>query len=270
MKPGGKMPMEANKATMQTSVTTSTAEAPQVAATHVAIVEDDETVLDVLRIAFEDAGFRVSLARNGAELKAIIAAGAVHLISLDLGLPNEDGIDLARDICARHDIPLIIVTGRTKKISKIVGLEVGADDYIVKPFDLDELIARARAILRRSRRAVPAIPDCANAGAACVTFDRWRYDIRGYRLWTPASEVVELTSSELDLLTIFVRHPRTPLSRARIAEKLRGSADAAAERSIDVLVGRLRRKLERYAEGQELIRTVRGEGYLFASEVIPS
>lgn len=236
-------------------------------ATHIVVVEDDPAVSELLREALQLEGFGVTTASNGRELKAILASQPVHLITLDLGLPDEDGIELAREIYAHHDTPIIIVTGKSNKVSRIVGLEIGADDYIVKPFDLDELVARVRAVLRRARRN-SATQSPSKAPEGLVMFDRWRYDISGRRLQDPNGEYVDLTSSELELLTIFVRSPRTVLARAAIAEELRGDeAEATAERSIDVLVGRLRRKLERHAEGQEIIKTVRGEGYIFSAEV---
>lgn len=236
-------------------------------AAHIVVVEDDVAVADILREALVEATFRVSVARDGAALKAILATDSVQLITLDLGLPDQDGIDLAREIASQSEVPIMIVSGKGKKLSKIIGLEVGADDYIVKPFDLDELIARVRALLRRTRRSTGVAPVAAVTGETdTVTFEGWRYDIAGHRLSTPGGEVVDLTSSELDLLSILVRFPRTALSRTEIARHLR-SESTAAERSIDVLVGRLRRKLAKYDTGEELIKTIRGEGYLFSPEI---
>lgn len=241
--------------------------------THILIVEDDVVTSNLLEVAFRESGFIASVARNGGELRKQLACEQVDLITLDLGLPDDDGIELAKEIRAQNDVPIIIISGRTKKIAKIIGLEVGADDYVVKPFDLDELVARVRALLRRSRKpaVAPAVgghntPAGQSPGDA-IEFERWRFDHVGHRLWTPAGKLVALTAGEIELLAIFVRHPRTPLSRAVIATQLRGEDDTASRRSIDVLVGRLRRKLEKSDNSVELIKTLRGEGYLFCPEV---
>ena len=242
--------------------------------TQILIVEDDLVVSGLMRDAFEREGFAVFEARNGGELRRHLSEQPISLVTLDLGLPNEDGLELARQIRATSDVPIIIVTGKARKISTIVGLEVGADDYVVKPFDLDELIARIRAILRRTRRMVsPSPPDTLSASTSpavsVVVFDGWRFDMAGHRLWAPKGEAVDLTSAETELLKIFMRQPRTALTRTAIAEALRGEGDKSSERSIDVLVGRLRRKLEKHAEGSDIIKTLRGEGYLLAAEVQP-
>jgi two-component system, OmpR family, response regulator len=242
----------------------------------IVIVEDDAVISDLMREAFEGAGFVVSEVTSGFELKAQLAKRDVSLVTLDLGLPGEDGIDLAREIRAAYDVPIIIVTGRAKPVNRIVGLEVGADDYLVKPFDLDELVARARAVLRRSRRmsfdaahhAPPAL--VASVNEDIVMFDNWRFDIAGHRLWRPSGDLVNLTSAEFELLAIFVRSPRTPLTRAEIAFQLNGDDDTSTERSIDVIVGRLRRKLEQHSEGVEFIKTLRGAGYLFSPSAHPA
>ena len=244
----------------------------QTSQTQILIVEDDLVVSGLMRDAFEREGFVVSEVRNGRELHERLSQQPISLVTLDLGLPNEDGLELARQIRATSDVPIIIVTGKSRKISTVVGLEVGADDYVVKPFDLDELIARIRAILRRSRRtASPSQPEAptvkASPPASVVVFDGWRFDMAGHRLWAPMGEAVDLTSAETELLKIFMRQPRTALTRAAIAEALRGEGDTSSERSIDVLVGRLRRKLEKHAKGTDIIKTLRGEGYLLAAEV---
>ena len=246
---------------------------PAAAVAHIVIVEDDLVIAGLMQDAMEAEGFRVSIVGGGAELRSLLATDTISLITLDLGLPAEDGIDLAREICSRFDIPLIIVSGKSKTVTKVVGLEVGADDYIVKPFELEELIARVRAILRRARRGSGgAAPVAISGDATAYSFEGWLHDIKGYRLRAPDGRTVDLTSSELDLLTVFVRNARTTLTREMIALALKGveDKDPAAERSIDVLVGRLRRKLEKYRGGSDLIRTVRGEGYLFSCAATPA
>ena len=241
-------------------------------ATRIAIVEDDTVISDQMREAFEEAGFAVSEVRSGDELKVLLAGGGVHMVTLDLdlGQGNDDGIDLARDIRRNSDVPFIVVTGSRKKLHRIVSLELGADDVIAKPFDLDELIARVRAILRRVRRAASTIePREAAPTGGVVRFEGWRFDVAGHRVWAPSGKPVALTGAESTLLAILVGSARVRLARQEIRSKLRGADDTADERAIDVIIGRLRRKLEPHAEGIELIKTLRGEGYLFCVEVQP-
>ena len=236
-------------------------------ATRIAIVEDDKVISDQMREAFEEAGFAVSEVRSGDELKVLLAGGGVNLVTLDLDLGhgNDDGIDLAREIRKVSDVPIIVVTGSRRKLHRILSLELGADDVIAKPFDFDELIARVRAILRRVRRA-----QMPSEARDILRFEGWRFDVAGHRVWAPSGKPVEgLTGAECELLAIFANHARVPMTRQEIRRQLRGEGDTADERSIDVIVGRLRRKLEPHAEGVDLIKTLRGEGYLFCVEVQP-
>lgn len=240
------------------------------AATRIAIVEDDPVISALMREAFDNAGFAASEVRSGLELRALMGAGGIDLVTLDLGLPGDDGIDLARDIRHRHDVPIIIVSAQGRPISKVVALEVGADDYVVKPFDFDELIARVRAVLRRVRRGeLGGFAEPVPVAVGVLSFDGWRFDVAGHRVWAPSGATVELTAAECELLAIFAGSPRIVLSRIEIARQLRGDDDSASERSIDVIVGRLRRKLEAHAAGVELIKTLRGSGYLFCVAVRP-
>ena len=240
----------------------------------IVIADNDAAAAKLLRETFEDGGFAVSTAQNAAEVMTLLD-GLVTLVTLDLKLAHADGLDVIRTIRQATDVPIVVVTARASKVSEVVAFEVGADDYVTKPFDADVLMARVRAILRRSRRssqvsgfAEAQQPALQNTDS--VVFDDWRFDIAGHRLWSPEGTPVELTAAEIELLSIFVRTPRHPLSRAEIAKHLRGDDDTSTERSIDVLVGRLRRKLDKHAGGVEIIKTLRGSGYLFCVEIRPA
>ena len=241
----------------------------------IAIVEDEPVISEQIREALVAAGFDAVELRSGQELKALLGRAPVNLVLLDLGLPGEDGFGIVRELHARYDVPIMIVTAATRQVERIMGFAAGADDYVVKPVDLDELVARVRAVLRRANRAESAggrrtaAAPAVGAASGMITFEGWRFDIAGHRLRAPSGELVDLTAAECDLLAVFVGSPRIALSRAEIARQLRGEDDKAAERSIDVIVGRLRRKLESHAGGIELIKTLRGSGYLFCVEVHP-
>src|SRR5215475_2894247 len=232
-------------------------------AAHLLVVDDDPRVRTLLRRCFEGEGFMVSAAKDGAELRACLERHAVDLITLDLTLGQENGLDLAREIRRQQNIPIIMLTGKGDSIDRIVGLEIGADDYLVKPFELRELVARIRAVLRR---VAPAA-----AGAATgqrYAFDGWVFHVNQRWLKAANGQEQELTTSEFNLLEAFVKRPQRVLSRNDIMDLLKGHDWSPIDRSIDNLVARLRKKIEKDADRPRLIKTVRGVGYTFTAEVV--
>jgi two-component system OmpR family response regulator len=193
-----------------------------------------------------------------------MAVDAPALVLLDLGLPGEDGFAIARRLREHWHCGLIIVSGRGDSVDKVVGLEIGADDYVTKPFDLRELLARIKAVARRMDTPAPApAPVAAAASPACWTFDSWRLDPGARRLTDASGREVTLTTGEFDLLHVFVQHAGRVLSRDFLLEATRGREAGPFDRTIDVQIGRLRRKLGDDPEQPQLIKSVRGAGYLF-------
>jgi two-component system OmpR family response regulator len=224
---------------------------------HILVVDDDPKVRILLRRCFEGEGFSVSEAKDGAELRAHLVRQPVTLITLDLNLGNENGLDLAREVRKDRDVPIIMLTGKGDTIDRVVGLELGADDYLAKPFELRELLARVRAVLRRSNDAAPASPER-------FSFEGWVFDIGRRSLIKQSGEPQELTSGEFNLLEAFVRRPHRVLSRDAIMDLLKGQNWSPLDRSIDNLIARLRKKIELDHDHPRLIKTVRSIGYVFA------
>ena len=231
--------------------------------THILVVDDDPKVRLLLRRCFEGEGFRVSEAANGADAERIVGGDPPDLVTLDLALPDIDGLSVARDIRSRSDVPIIMVTGKGETIDRVVGLEIGADDYVAKPFHLREVLARVRAVLRRAegRREEPVVEQDR------LGFDGWVLDLRRRELTRPGGDPCLLTTAEFGLLEVFVTHPNRVLSRDQIMDLMKGQSWSPLDRSIDNLVAKLRRKLESEADSSELVKTVRGLGYLFAGHV---
>ncbi len=234
---------------------------------HILIVDDDPDVRALLRSALAPEGFQVSEAGDGAEMMAAISAEAPDLITLDLGLNGEDGLKLARDVRARSNVPIVMITGKGDTIDRVVGLELGADDYIAKPFHVREVLARIRAVLRRY--AYEPLPAVQTEGASTerYEFDGWILDISRRELSAPSGELCDLTTAEFELLSILVRRPGRVLSRDNIMDLLKGQDWSPLDRTIDGLVARLRRKIEPGNERPRLIKTVRSVGYAFGIEV---
>ena len=239
------------------------------AALHIAIVDDEPDIRALLGNYLEGQGFRVTRVESGRALSVIMERDPAALVLLDLGLPGEDGLTIARQLRERWRCGLVIVTGRGDAIDKVVGLEVGADDYVTKPFDLRELLARVRAVLRRLEAAPPSAPPAQPArGAAPV----WRFaglelDAGARRLLGRDGGEIDLTSGEFDLLCAFARHPGRVLSRDFLLEHTRGREAGPFDRTIDVQVGRLRRKIEADPERPQVIKSVRGAGYILVPAV---
>jgi len=243
-------------------------------ATHIAVLDDEVDITVLLAHYLKGHGFRVSQLHDGASLMALMATDPPELVLLDLGLPGEDGFSLARQLRAHWRCGLVIVTGRGDAVDKVVGLEVGADDYVTKPFDLRELVARVKAVLRRLQPADAALPPpprpappAANAAAEVRTFSGWQLDMASRTLTHPQGHDVPLTTGEFDLLCAFARHPGRVLSRDFLLGETRGREAGPFDRTIDVQVGRLRKKLEVEPENPQILKSVRGAGYIFVPPV---
>jgi DNA-binding response OmpR family regulator len=229
---------------------------------HLLVVDDDPEVLDLLRRYFTGQGFRVSCAASGDGMQAVLEHESVDVVLLDLGLPDEDGLELIRRLRGRWHGALIIVTGRGDSVDRVVGLELGADDYVTKPFELRELLARVRSVLRRTAAATPGAD--AEPGDATIRFADYRLDPLARTLHNTSGDLVSLTTGEYDLLRVLVEHPNRVLSRDDLMEHLHGRNAGPFDRAIDVQIGRLRRKIESDPANPELIKSVRGAGYLFS------
>jgi len=233
----------------------------------VLVVDDEPLVQALLRNLLEREGFAVSSAGSGAELRGLMADGSFCLVTLDLNLGGEDGLSLAREIRSRHDVPIIMITAKDSEIDRVVGLELGADDYIVKPFNVREVLARVRAVLRRYEPvAVKPLMPAANAHERFV-FGGWVLDVTSRELRAQGGATRELTTAEFNLLELLVRRPARVMSRDTIMDLLKGQDWSPVDRSIDTLVARLRKKVEPDSEAPALIKTVRGVGYVFTADV---
>jgi DNA-binding response OmpR family regulator len=237
-------------------------------ATRILIVDDEPEIRALLRKCFEREGFEVAEASSGLEMWAEIERQPISLITLDLTLGREDGLDLARQVRAKHDIALIMITGKGDTIDRVVGLELGADDYITKPFQLREVLARVRAVLRRSGSAEAVTGSTVDQRHERYAFAGLVLDVTGRTLKEdPDGAERELTTAEFSLLEVLVKRPHRVLSRDNLMDLLKGNEWSPLDRSIDVLVGRLRRKIEPDFGEPSLIKTVRGVGYVLSCDV---
>jgi len=239
-------------------------------AVHIAVLDDDADITRLLAGYLQNQGYRVSETHEGPALLRLMAADPPDLVLLDLGLPGEDGFSIARQLREHWQCGLVIVTGRGDAVDKVVGLEVGADDYVTKPFDLRELLARIKAVLRRTLHAparAPAAAPAAEAGPGRYRFADWELDLGARRLVDPNGREVAITGGEFDLLSVFVTHPGRVLSRDFLLEQTRGREAAPFDRTIDVQVGRLRKKLEADVDDPRIIKSVRSAGYILVPPV---
>jgi two-component system OmpR family response regulator len=235
-------------------------------APHILIVDDHREIRELVSRALTKEGFRVSTAADGRAMRQALADSRVDLILLDLMLPGQDGLSLCRSLRAESSIPIIMLTAKGDEVDRVIGLEMGADDYLPKPFGSRELVARIRAVLRRSREAGPAASDPAR-GPKQYRFDRWRLDTGRRELVRDDGTVLPLSTGEYDLLIVLVERPQRVLSRDQLLDLARGRTATALDRSIDTQVSRLRRKLEEDPANPTLIKTVWGGGYVFTPAV---
>jgi two-component system, OmpR family, response regulator len=238
---------------------------------HVLVVDDEPRIRSMLRRYLVGEGFKVSDAGDGAAMRAALERETVHLVLLDLMMPGEDGLSLARYIRQHSEIPIIMLTGKGDLIDRVVGLEAGADDYITKPFELREVLARIRTVMRRAGPRSDPTARLAKASEATdseiLVFEGWRLDVLKRELRRPTGEIVPLTGGEFELLRVLAGHPNRVLSRDQLMDLVKGREWAAYDRAIDTQIGRLRKKVEADPANPLLIKTVRGGGYVFTASV---
>jgi two-component system, OmpR family, response regulator len=232
--------------------------------TRLLLVDDDADLRSLLSGFFQRHGYTVTVAGDGKGMFAALEEDSVDLVILDVMLAHEDGFSLCRRVRGRSGIPVIMLTAMADPTDRVVGLEVGADDYLTKPFDQRELLARVKAVLRRAVTPVSSF----GATRPLLRFGNWCLDVTRRELRSPREESVQLSASEFDLLLAFVEHPRRILTREQLMQLARRSSQIGLDRRVDVLVSRLRDKLEEMPQDPALIRTVRNAGYIFLPEVV--
>ena len=233
-------------------------------APHILAVDDDAATRQLILDYLSENELRVSTAASGKEMAALLEEHAIDLVLLDLRLPGEDGMQIARKLRDESSIPIIILTGRLEEADRVMGLELGADDYLTKPFSPRELLARIRTVLRRVKSAAPSVGR--NDAHRAYRFGGWELNLRTRRLTSPEGQRVELTNGEFSLLTAFLASPQRILTREQLLELSR-MYDDVYDRSIDVQILRLRRKIEPNPSEPTFIRTERGAGYIFSITV---
>ena len=231
-------------------------------AAHILVVDDDQRIRQMLTRYFEQEGYRISVAADGPTMRAQLN-DSVDVILLDVVMPGEDGLTLAREVRAISDVGIIMLTGRDDVLDRIIGLEVGADDYIPKPFHLREVLARVKSVLRRRRQ--PMTPLGATGEVIC--FEGWRLDVARRQLISPTGEDVALTTGEFDLLAALAQHPGRVLGREALMDLTRGRSWETFDRTIDAQVARLRKKIEADPKNPMLVKSVRNVGYVFTGKV---
>ena len=235
------------------------------APTHLLIVDDDKEIGDLLSKFLGNHGYRVSVAPDGDAMIKILGNARVDLIVLDIMLPGRDGFVLCQELRSHGRLPIIMLTARDDETDRVVGLEMGADDYVIKPFGPRELLARIRAVLRRAAVPLPGAPPSARQ---VFEFLGWRLEVARRRLYSPVGALVNLRAAEFDILLALVERPQRVLSRDQLLDIARGRTTESLDRSIDVHISRLRRRIEEDPHEPAIIKTVRSCGYLFAAPVI--
>ena len=234
-------------------------------ADHILVVDDDAEIRTLLSEYLERNGYRVSTAANGKAMWAALEVKKPDLVVLDVMMPGDDGLTLCRNLRAQSGVPIIMLTARGEDTDRIVGLEMGADDYLAKPFNPRELLARVKSVLRRSR-SLPG--NLAPEEVQTIRFAGWTLDVKARQLVSPQSLVIPLSGVEYKLLRAFLSHPNNVLTRDQLIDLMMSREAAPFDRAIDVQVSRLRSRLEDDARNPRLIKTVRGEGYVLAASVV--
>jgi two-component system OmpR family response regulator len=231
---------------------------------HILFVEDDPDIRGMVADFLERNGYRLSVAKDGRDMDRVLGVSRIDLLILDIMLPKEDGLSLCRRVRASSNVPIIMLTARGSEVDRVVGLEIGADDYLTKPFGTHELLARIRALLRRAQ-SVARTPQ--ERQRSVLRFDGWTVDLGSRRLTAADGAHVPLTGGEFELLAAFCERPNRVLTRDQLLDLTRGRSPALFDRSIDIQVSRLRRKIEADPREPVLIQTVRSGGYIFTAEV---
>jgi len=234
---------------------------------HILVVDDDRELRELLERYLAGSGYRITTVANGRQMREVLASHRVDLIVLDLMLPGDDGLALCRNLRANqpYDIPILMLTARGEEADRIVGLEMGADDYLTKPFAPRELLARIRSVLRRAEMLPRNL--ATSEQARVLRFGEWKLDTAGRFLVDAAETVVSLSGAEYRLLRVFLEHPQRVLNRDQLLDLTQGREAELFDRSVDLLVSRLRQRLRDDAREPCYIKTVRSEGYVFAASV---
>lgn len=234
---------------------------------HILIVDDDREIRDLVARFLKKHDLRVTTAQDGRDMKRALEEWAIDLVVLDVMMPGEDGLTLCRNLRASSSLPVIMLTAMGEETDRIIGLEMGADDYLAKPFNPRELLARIKAVLRRSQLTEKQVQKTEEQVDEEFVFDGWTFRPNQRELVSSGAVMVPLSRGEFDLLNVFVRHPNRVLNRDQLLDMARGREAIPFDRSIDVQVSRLRKKLKDDPKQPDLIKTVRGGGYMFSCKV---
>lgn len=228
------------------------------------IVDDDAQIRQLVAKLLRENGFRVTPARDAREFREALAGGSIDLVILDLMLPGTNGFELCKELRRTSSLPVIMLSARGAETDRVVGLEIGADDYIAKPFGARELVARVNAVLRRSGVAANSLE---TGKGSLMVFDGWTLDTRRRELQNPGGVVIDLSTGEYDMLLSFLEAPQRVLTRDQLMDVAKNKMANGYDRAIDIQVSRLRRKIDTNEDGQAMIKTVRGSGYMFVPAV---
>ena len=231
---------------------------------HILVVDDDAQIRQLVAKLLREHGYRVSLAQDGRAMRQALKSAQIDLVILDVMLPGGNGLDLCREIRAGSSVPVIMLTALGTDTDRIVGLEIGDDDYLAKPFNPRELLARLNAVLRRARGHAA---ESQSGGSFHLVFQGWSLDTKRRELTNPAGAVVDLSTGEYDLLLTFLDYPQRVLTRDQLMDGAKHRIATGFDRAIDIQVSRLRKKLESSLDGLEMIKTIRGSGYMFVPAV---